>query len=80
VRAQLSAQLLAGIIALGDPSDTGSSGKIIQYVLVGLLLLLAAEGAGLDDHEQLVRQHLRSGPVGCRNSIVMLRPRFRTRE
>ena len=33
--------LLAGTIDLGDPSDRGSTGKIIQYVLVGLLLLLA---------------------------------------
>jgi hypothetical protein len=33
--------LLAGVIDLGDPSDTGSTGKIVQYVLVGLLLLLA---------------------------------------
>lgn len=33
--------LLAGTINLGDPSDKGSTGKTIQYVLVGLLLLLA---------------------------------------
>jgi hypothetical protein len=33
--------LLAGTISLGDPSDDGSTGKIIQYVLVGLLVALA---------------------------------------
>jgi hypothetical protein len=33
--------LLAGTIDLGDPSDTGSTGTIIQLVLVGLLLALA---------------------------------------
>jgi hypothetical protein len=29
--------LLAGTIELGDPSDTTSSGRIIQLVLAGLL-------------------------------------------
>jgi hypothetical protein len=33
--------LIAGTIDLGDPSDNGSTGHIIQYVLVGLLLFLA---------------------------------------
>jgi uncharacterized membrane protein YraQ (UPF0718 family) len=33
--------LLAGTIDLGDPSDNRSTGKIIQYVLVGLLFALA---------------------------------------
>lgn len=33
--------LLAGAIDLGSSSDNGSSGSVIQYVLVGLLLLLA---------------------------------------
>jgi hypothetical protein len=33
--------LLAGTIDLGDPSSAGSSGTIIQLVLVGLLALLA---------------------------------------
>jgi Sap, sulfolipid-1-addressing protein len=33
--------LLAGAIDLGDPSDKGSTGKIIQYALVALLLFLA---------------------------------------
>jgi Sap, sulfolipid-1-addressing protein len=33
--------LLAGTIELGDPSDRGSTGNIIQYVLVGLLFALA---------------------------------------
>jgi Sap, sulfolipid-1-addressing protein len=33
--------LLAGTIDLGDPSDNRSTGKIIQYVLVGLLIALA---------------------------------------
>ncbi len=28
-------------LSLGDPSDNGSTGQIIQYVLVGLLVLLA---------------------------------------
>src|ERR671910_3509513 len=33
--------LLAGTVDLGDPSDTGSSGTIIQLVLAGVLALLA---------------------------------------
>jgi Sap, sulfolipid-1-addressing protein len=33
--------LVAGTIDLGDPSDNRSTGKIIQYVLVGLLVALA---------------------------------------
>jgi hypothetical protein len=33
--------LLAGTVDLGDPSDTGSSGTIVQLVLAGLLALLA---------------------------------------
>jgi hypothetical protein len=33
--------LLASTIELGDPSDTASSGTIIQLVLAGLLALLA---------------------------------------
>jgi len=33
--------LLAGAIDLGDPSDNRSTGHIIQYVLVGLLVALA---------------------------------------
>jgi hypothetical protein len=33
--------LLAGTVDLGDPSDTGSSGTIIQLVLAGFLALLA---------------------------------------
>jgi len=32
---------LANLIPLGDPSDNGSTGHIIQYLLVGLLVLLA---------------------------------------
>ena len=28
-------------VSLGDPSDSGSIGKIIQYVLVGLLVILS---------------------------------------
>jgi hypothetical protein len=32
--------LLAGTIELGDPSDTASSGTIIQLVLAGPLALL----------------------------------------
>ena len=35
------AYLLADRIDLGDASDRGSSGNVVQYVLVGLLLLLA---------------------------------------
>jgi hypothetical protein len=35
------AYLIAGSIDLGDPSSTGSTGKIIQFVLVGLLVALA---------------------------------------
>jgi hypothetical protein len=33
--------LLDGQISLGDPADNGSTGQIIQYVLVGLLVLAA---------------------------------------
>jgi threonine/homoserine/homoserine lactone efflux protein len=32
---------IASLLSLGDPSDSGSSGNIIQYVLVGLLVALA---------------------------------------
>jgi hypothetical protein len=35
------ATLLGNSISLGDPSDNGSTGHIIQYLLVGLLLFLA---------------------------------------
>jgi hypothetical protein len=35
------AYLIAGAADLGDPSDTGSTGKIIQFALVGLLVFLA---------------------------------------
>ena len=35
------ASLLDGALSLGDPSDSGSKGAIIQYVLVGLLVLAA---------------------------------------
>jgi threonine/homoserine/homoserine lactone efflux protein len=34
---------LASLLSLGDPSDSGSSGHIIQYVLVGLLVVLAVK-------------------------------------
>ncbi|MFI9597548.1 GAP family protein [Nonomuraea sp. NPDC052265] len=39
--ARLLAALVAGSISLGDPTDTGSAGVIIQLVLVGLLILVA---------------------------------------
>ena len=32
---------IASLLSLGDPSDSGSSGNIVQYVLVGLLVALA---------------------------------------
>ncbi len=32
---------IASVFSLGDPSDSGSSGHILQYVLVGLLVALA---------------------------------------
>jgi hypothetical protein len=35
------ASVLGGGISLGDPSDSGSLGNIIQYVLVGLLVILS---------------------------------------
>jgi hypothetical protein len=35
------ASVLGNSVSLGDPSDSGSTGNIIQYVLVGLLVLLA---------------------------------------
>jgi hypothetical protein len=35
------ATLLGNSISLGDPSDNGSTGHIIQYLLVGLLVFLA---------------------------------------
>ncbi|RBQ22018.1 GAP family protein [Spongiactinospora rosea] len=33
------AALLSGVLSLGDPADRGSAGTIIQYILVGLLLV-----------------------------------------
>jgi small neutral amino acid transporter SnatA (MarC family) len=33
--------LLGDSVDLGDPSDSGSTGKVVQYVLVGLLILAA---------------------------------------
>src|SRR5829696_4127841 len=35
------ASVLGGSISLGDPSDSGSLGNIIQYLLVGLLVVLS---------------------------------------
>ena len=35
------ASVLGGSISLGDPSDSGSLGNIIQYLLVGLLVILS---------------------------------------
>src|SRR5215213_7136556 len=35
------ANLLGNSIPFGDPSDSGSLGNIVQYVLVGLLVLLS---------------------------------------
>jgi hypothetical protein len=35
------ANLLGNSISLGDPSDSGSLGNVIQYVLVGLLVFLS---------------------------------------
>src|SRR5215218_10373116 len=35
------ASVLGGSISLGDPSDSGSIGNIIQYLLVGLLVILS---------------------------------------
>ena len=35
--------LLAGALSLGSPSDAGSTGSVIQYVLVGLLVLAAVK-------------------------------------
>ena len=37
------AGLLGNIVSLGDPSDAGSIGHIIQYLLVGLLIVLAVK-------------------------------------
>ena len=34
---------LASLLSLGDPSDSGSTGHIIQYGLVGLLVALAVK-------------------------------------
>jgi threonine/homoserine/homoserine lactone efflux protein len=34
---------VASLLSLGDPSDSGSTGHIIQYVLVGLLVALAVK-------------------------------------
>jgi threonine/homoserine/homoserine lactone efflux protein len=34
---------IASLLSLGHPSDSGSSGHIIQYVLVGLLIALAVK-------------------------------------
>jgi hypothetical protein len=35
--------LLGNGVSLGDPSNEGSIGKLIQYVLVGLLVVLAVK-------------------------------------
>jgi Sap, sulfolipid-1-addressing protein len=35
------ASVLGNSVSLGDPSDSGSIGNIIQYVLVGLLVILS---------------------------------------
>jgi hypothetical protein len=35
------ANLLGNSVSLGDPSDSGSIGNIIQYLLVGLLIILS---------------------------------------
>jgi hypothetical protein len=35
--------LLGNSISLGDSTDNGSTGHIIQYVLVGLLIILAVK-------------------------------------
>ena len=35
------ASVLGNTISLGDPSDSGSLGNIIQYLLVGLLVVLS---------------------------------------
>ena len=37
------AALLGNIVSLGDPSNAGSIGHIIQYLLVGLLIALAVK-------------------------------------
>lgn len=37
------ASVLGSGVSLGDPSDSGSLGNIIQYVLVGLLVLLSVK-------------------------------------
>src|SRR3712207_3448560 len=37
------ATLLGNSVSLGDPSDNGSTGHIIQYLLVGLLVVLAVK-------------------------------------
>src|SRR5215207_6902466 len=37
------AALLGNSVSLGDPSDPGSIGHIIQYLLVGLLVALAVK-------------------------------------
>jgi hypothetical protein len=39
---------IASLLSLGDPSDSGSSGNIIQYVLVGLLVALAIKNTMWD--------------------------------
>src|SRR5215207_7545106 len=35
------ASVLGGSVSLGDPSDSGSLGNIIQYLFVGLLVVLS---------------------------------------
>ena len=39
----LVTKTLASALSLGEPSDAGSSGSVIQYVLVGLLILAAVK-------------------------------------
>ena len=52
---------IASTLSLGDPSDAGSTGAIIQYILVGLLVL-----AGLKAYLGRETSSRRNGSAGSR--------------
>src|ERR687897_919293 len=58
------ANLLGNSVSLGDSSDSGSLGNIIQYVLVGLLVFLSIKSyVGRETSEPRAEQRL---PSWCR--------------
>ncbi len=56
--ALLIATLLGGSVSLGDPSNEGSTGNVIQYVLVGLLIAAAVKSyVQRSPHLPIVQPH-----------------------